>query len=307
MPYPLVPLLDVTCPVNWADALNNGLVSWWMVVPASGWTGGNTFRDLVRGGKTPNDGALTNMAFPGTATSGWGPTSRPGGWGEVRFDGSDDLLDVGRCSATLEGVSAFTLALWVRPNSPGTLKSLAMKFNNGDTQTCFFIETGISDATKILYGVSTTTTDGNTYAETPTATITDATWTHIAMVFDGGQAGWSRVRIYANGVLQTPSLTNGTPPTVTPAATSSLRFGTISDGTSRAFTGSMDGAVMYNRALSAAEVAALYADSLTGYRRTLNWFEPGPWVIPSTVATAQYRVISGMGGGRYIAGPQFVF
>ncbi len=51
-------LLDVRCPIDWQHPLNRGLVSEWAVPPLSGWRGGNTLRDLVRGAKPANDGTL---------------------------------------------------------------------------------------------------------------------------------------------------------------------------------------------------------------------------------------------------------
>ena len=63
-------LVDTTCPINWQHDLNVGLVMSLSCIPNSGWSGGRTWFDLVKGGKAPNNGTLTNMAFPASTTSG---------------------------------------------------------------------------------------------------------------------------------------------------------------------------------------------------------------------------------------------
>src|ERR1700758_579024 len=73
--------VDTTSPVNWAHALNTGLLSWWMVLPQ--WAGGLTWFDLTR----RNPGTLTNFASPGTLTNGWNAPNRQGGFGHLALDG----------------------------------------------------------------------------------------------------------------------------------------------------------------------------------------------------------------------------
>src|SRR6185437_5647427 len=48
-------LLDARCPIEWSHPLNRGLEANWAVPPLSGWRGALVLRDLVRGGKAPND------------------------------------------------------------------------------------------------------------------------------------------------------------------------------------------------------------------------------------------------------------
>ena len=63
--------VDWRQPINWADPLNDGLVSWWIAVP--NYTAGTaTWRDLCQ----RNDGTLTNFANVDTA---WQTQGQPGG------------------------------------------------------------------------------------------------------------------------------------------------------------------------------------------------------------------------------------
>src|SRR5215831_20671009 len=88
---PLAPMLDVLQPADRSAPLNDGCSGWWMFLP--GLSGaGTVWRDLL----APDHGTLTNMAQPATSTSGWGLTTlRPGGFGELRLDGSDDYVSFG--------------------------------------------------------------------------------------------------------------------------------------------------------------------------------------------------------------------
>jgi hypothetical protein len=74
--------IDTACPVDWAHPLNRGLVADWTILPIPGWRGGLTLRDLVRGGRRPNDGTLT-------AGPTWGGAKgRPGGFGSLNTNGT---------------------------------------------------------------------------------------------------------------------------------------------------------------------------------------------------------------------------
>src|SRR4029450_3228629 len=94
--------------VWWGRPLNQGLAEWWMVTGAR--SGGlATLRNLAN----PREpGTLTAMAAGPTATSGVGATSRVGGVGELRMDGTDDSVVMS--AAPLTGLTSFTVAIWVQ-------------------------------------------------------------------------------------------------------------------------------------------------------------------------------------------------
>src|SRR3954468_12667730 len=77
MGYPpgLIPgPVDLLDPADRLHPANSGLNAWWLAL--GGFAGGPTARDLV--------GTSTGTLSGG---AGWGPTSRTGGEGELRFDG----------------------------------------------------------------------------------------------------------------------------------------------------------------------------------------------------------------------------
>src|SRR4029077_5506129 len=83
----LYPLIDFRSPLNRQHPLNRAVVGAWEVLP--GLSGGALWYNLAG----PYHGTLTNMATAGGA-SGWGGTTRTGGYGEMRFDGSNDTVSI---------------------------------------------------------------------------------------------------------------------------------------------------------------------------------------------------------------------
>lgn len=84
---------------------------------------------------------------------------------------------------------------------------------------------------------------------------------HLAAVFDGTQSGNAgRLTMYLDSVLKTLSFT-GTIPAATPASLGSFTIGRYN---TRYAGGNFDDVRIYNRALSAADVGAIYQAGLAG-------------------------------------------
>jgi Concanavalin A-like lectin/glucanases superfamily len=86
------------------------------------------------------------------------------------------------------------------------------------------------------------------------AVITPSVWHHVALVFDGTRPADERVQLYLDGALDrvAPEAAAEVPP-----YTSALYVGNLPGGGDR-FTGRIDEVAIWRRALSAAEVSALY-------------------------------------------------
>jgi hypothetical protein len=138
-----------------------------------------------------------------------------------------------------------SVSAWVRPEQKATqyvLKKAAQGVTDG-------YELGLANGGTAFLRFNHASS-GDTYrVDTTTPYPTDGTWVHLVGTYDG-----SRMRIYVNGVEQASK--------AGPAAvgTNALRLGigAESDGT-RPLKGRIDGVRLYDRALSAAEVAQLYA------------------------------------------------
>ena len=263
-------MLDVGNIVDQNAPLNQGLLGWWpYVLQLSG--GGTRWYNLV----APQHGVLTNMALPPTSTSGWGRrTLRPGGFGDVGFDGTNDEVDItGILGTRLTGLR-LTVALWFNPTS----LSSAVVFDAttaGNKHLLLFLEIASTTTGSVAIG---DTVDINL---TFSPAWTTGQWQHLVMTSDG-----TTVRVYRNGA-QNASATGAFGTGIT---TATWVVGSDSpSGLGVPFTGRMDDVRLYNRPLSAKEVLALYQASRTGYHRELRWLVPRLWSVV---------VAAGGGGGR---------
>ncbi len=246
-------ILDVSCPLEPTHPINRGLVGCWAAVPSSGWRGGVSMRDLVRGWRSSHDGTLTSMAFPPTVTSGWqGPRGRPGGYGAVAFDGTDDYVGVPDADA-LDITGDLTIACWVNPSTFTGDPEIVNKGTNG-------YEVEIESTGKVIlakYGVAV-------MARSTVALVAGA-WTHIVCV-RGGSAN----HIYFNAVDVT---TNNAAATFAANAIA-VTVGANHLRSSNFLNGYLDDIRLYPYALSVNEVRALHDESRRGYPEAWRWLTP---------------------------------
>jgi hypothetical protein len=161
------------------------------------------------------------------------------------FDGSTNFIDVGT-NANLDP-SNFTIGAWV--NSAALGQTYGVIFSNA--QDCCGAARGITffnaysgSAPQIQVWNSTVFSQGAT-AVTPVNT-----WQFIVASYDG-----AILKIYINGTLnQFVSYAGGVG---MPASFSSV-IGALGNYHAGSFRGSLDDVRVYNRALSAAEIAAMY-------------------------------------------------
>ena len=187
-------------------------------------------------GTTAND--ISENAFTGTLTNG--PTWDQGKFGNaVRFDGSDDYIDLGS-SSTFAFSSGITLAGWVKPDTAalsGTPRILSKReANNG-----YVLSLG-SGAARFLVG------DGASFdTATGSTTLVAGQWYHIVGTWDGENT----VKIYVNGRLE------GTTTGATSLVNSSenLKIGGETGG--NYFDGAIDQIQIFNYAVGADQVSNL--------------------------------------------------
>ncbi len=176
--------------------------------------------------------------------------------------------------ASLDIANQITLAAWLKPGKVAT-QSLVNKAVNGNTGG-YELSLAASTSTwpqKVFFRINQVSS-GDTY-RVNSATIypIDGTWIHVAATFDG-----ATMRMYINGVE------NGTPVSApVPIATNGLplSIGAEYNGTSatRWFQGAMDDVRVYNRALSAAEVLALYNAPLAVTLADFSALQTGNYVL----------------------------
>ena len=213
---------------------NGGLVGWWPLTE----TNGVVFPDLSGKG---NNGNNIN-----------GVTLAPGKFGNAgSFNGSSQYVSVGTPASLNLGVT-FTFCGWVNNTSLGsTFRNIVAQYNSSGN---IGIDTGINANSGVSVDIQSGGTNYKVWSTTNSLITTD-TWYHICGTSDGTLSN-TGVKIYINGVAvaTTPSVT-GSPVAPTQQSMSIGSTGAFNGGY---FKGSIDNVRIYNRALSAGEISAMY-------------------------------------------------
>jgi len=234
--------------------VGNGLVGWWNMDESSG----TSAADSSGNGNT---GTLTNS--PTWTTSG-------------KYNGaltlanaSNNYVDVANpANFNFERTNAFSIAAWVYRTGTTTEGNIVshMIFNSGHWPGYSFAFLG--DGSSPICNTATCTTnclevDLNYFAASNAACIevngsaaTPNAWHHVAMTYDGSSTA-AGIHIYVDGVLQTVSNSLSALTSSIQVATD-IKIGTDVPGNGDSFSGTIDDVRIYNRALSAAEIARLY-------------------------------------------------
>jgi hypothetical protein len=198
-----------------------------------------------------NDNAGT-VVGQGTTTVASGVRGRAGSFSG---NGCVDIPD----AASLHGTTGLTISAWILPT----------KLNNGDGANGV-VSKRTGNANQPEYSVSVWTgnhvwvdLDGENDRFEGMTAIAERAWTQLTVVYDGARAATQRARVYVNGSLD---VTKTETSTSLAAYTSTLHVGcmpapTASPPTQQNFLGEIDEVVIWNRALSDAEIAQWYGNT----------------------------------------------
>jgi parallel beta-helix repeat protein len=197
--------------------------------------------DSAGSGETKDYTTYSNNGTVSGAT--W---SSSGGWngtGVYTFNGSGQYIDAG--SNPITGTDAFTLAAWINTTTVTEYSGAVMIGNSASTEGAY-----IGTVATAQQGTSNSI-GGGFYGENyGSGLTTTGAWVHVAFTFSGGASGTAT--LYINGEPNTTS-------TYTPNLGSTyMRIGRIGSDTAYDFSGAIDNVLIADRALSAAQISALY-------------------------------------------------
>ncbi len=167
------------------------------------------------------------------------------------FPGGAGCVNV-PASAALHANGALTLSAWVFPTALNGVTEygvLSKRTNFGqDTEYSVFVWT--SDNVYVDVDTENDREPGGNVA------LVNDTWQQLTVTYDGALAGAERVHIYVNGALD---LTKAETSATVPLSGAGLSVGCLPlGGPAQGWVGKLDEVVVWNRALSSAEVAAWY-------------------------------------------------
>src|SRR3989344_2227598 len=219
---------------------NLGLVGYWSMNENTGTVAGDSSGNN-------NRGILTND-----------PTWVDGKRGKaINFDGSNDYVNAGSGSS-LDNLPAITFSAWIYPRAQGTRLFVTNRGNPESSGWRFAFDS--ATAGSMRFTVDYSTTDLVTRNNSPDANSVAPLnkWTHIAVTWNGSATA-TNVKIYFNGVgANSYSTANGVGDRVDDNAQNLIIGHNEALTSNGGFNGLIDEVRVYNRALSAAEIQALY-------------------------------------------------
>lgn len=195
------------------------------------------------------DGNALDIAGTNNGTLINGTPFAPGKAGQTfSFDGFSQYVRVPD-SPSLELSNQLTLEAWIKPTFVDNYRQIISKFGDVGSQAYQF---GLAPNGALRTDLSQT--GGPVYEQltSPTNVLTAGQWQHVAVTFNGGATA-----LYVNGA----EVANATLPvtSIFGGGTADLNIGRdpVSSG-GQYFDGLIDEPSIYNRALTAAEIASIY-------------------------------------------------
>lgn len=194
-----------------------------------------------------------------------GPYFTPGKFGSsVFFDNTDDYIDCG--DIDLQG--AMTVSAWVNTPALGSNSDIVSNLTLGPPENMqYLFRIGEQGPLQFQWN-NTGTTE---FWFTSNGIISINTWYHVVVVRDAA----TNVKIYLNGVEQ--GITQGGSQAV-PATHGNTQIGKTATFGGSTFNGLIDHVIVWNRALSASEIAWLYREPFSIFEKVrIPFFIP---VVP---------------------------
>ena len=231
---------------------------------------------------------LTSNANHGTINGG--ADFKPDLGNALKFDGTDDFVNVGGTSTFATGTGDFTYEAWIRTSNTSDYQEIFSAGNLDNLgESLFYVETGTG---KLAFTVRGHGTPG---AAISAQSVADGEWHHVAVTYDGA----GNAKLYIDGKTDgSSSLLGGTNITGTNA-----RIGTQSTNTGEFFKGDIADVRVWDDVRTEPELLEFSNQPLTGSEANLvayyTFEEMGPG---STTVTDQ----SADGPNGTLSGPVLV-
>ena len=174
--------------------------------------------------------------------------------GALSFDGNNDYVVDSDAELYLNGLDELTLAVWVHSDVQGVDNGIFVgeAVENSTVLSMRYDNSGwFGGGTNNVIQLGLQTTAGNVHYESA-ANVQTTSWQHLVMTWHSGEA----IKLYIDGVLDTPSYTGGNLGGTVTGITELLLGRSVK--LNRRWNGLIDEFRIYNRALDATQVAALY-------------------------------------------------
>jgi hypothetical protein len=207
-----------------------GLVSWW-----------------------PGDGNATEIVGGNDGTLQGGAAFTPGLVGQAfSFDGVDDYVLVPDAAA-LDLISGITIDAWINPAAVQD-DGAGIVAKGAGTQEAYGLDIVGNICPRFFFRDASL----NAYQHGPGCVLTPGVWTHVAATYD---AATGALKFYVNGVEMNPGANSAPANTLIRTNDHELSIGSRQSGSAAYdlnFRGLIDEVEIYNRALTAAEIAAIF-------------------------------------------------
>ena len=267
----------------------SGMVGWW--------PGDDNSEDLV----DLNDGVLVGDA-----------AYVPGKVGQAfSLDGNGDAVMITEAGTQLDGFGQLTLDAWVKPDTVNSangdgLQTIVAKYDyTQDNGYSYWIGLMSGGAVRFaVYTGNTGTTWHGYYADTAAGAVSEDVFSHVAGVWNGG----TDLKIFVNGApVAAPVNTVGTPGTTVTANAIPVSIGRVEKDPSTGqpglyFQGLIDEVEIFGRALSAAEVKAIYdagSDGKCKYRQVTFSFSGTGGLGSFPLSLGGQKVFENLAAGTY--------
>jgi hypothetical protein len=233
-----------------------GLVSWWQAEGNANDTVGGNSGVLVNGVAFAPGRVGQAFSFPDGVTT---TITTPGGQVITYTTTPDSYVEIAD-SPNLHFTNAMTIEAWIYPTSLGAWHNIVSKWGVQDPLQTAFTTAVVPDG-RIALGVCASGDQSVTPVVNTVSTnyVRPNQWTHFAATYDG-----SALRMYLNGVCEDQVAYNqGIFPGTEALAIGAAGAYAGGQVLSR-FAGLIDEPAVYNRALSASEIAAIYNASSAG-------------------------------------------